>query len=112
MYQPLSKQSLKWYVNIAMKGALWFFKKLGENTKERKPRLSATSKYIDEAIISHYSFSLTATVSKGVLSVCKRWNVSVHSFLLVVIGNCLEKTRKEFPECKGKFTNFIYPIDL
>ena len=112
MHQPLSKQSVKWYVNIAMKGALWFFKKFGENTKERKPRLSATSKYIDEAIIGHYSFSLTATVSKGVLSVCKRWNVSVHSFLLVVIGNCLEKTRKEFPECKGKFTNFIYPIDL
>ena len=101
MYEPLSKQSVKWYVNIAMKGALWFFKNFGENTKERKPRLSATSKYIDEAIISHYSFSLTATVLKRVLSVCKRWNVSVHSFLLVVIGNCLEKREKSFLNARG-----------
>ena len=33
MYQPLSKQPVKWYVSIAMKGALWFFKKLGENAR-------------------------------------------------------------------------------
>ena len=86
MYQPLSKQPVKWYVNIAIKVHPGFLKRL-ERIQGEKTQLSAKSNYIDEAIIGNYSFSLTVTVSKDLLSVCKRWNVSVHSFLLAVIEN-------------------------
>ena len=83
------------------------FQKVLRECKGKKPRLSATPKYIDKAIIGHYSFSIMAAVSKDALSVCKRWNICVHSFLLVVIKNCLDKMRKEFPECKGKLTKLF-----
>ena len=52
MYQPLSKQPVKWYVNITIKMHHGFLKSL-EKIKGEKTQLSAKLNYIDEAIIGN-----------------------------------------------------------
>ena len=52
MYQPLSKQPVKWYVNVAIKVHHGFLKSL-EKIQGEKTQLSAKFNCIDEAIIGN-----------------------------------------------------------
>lgn len=104
------KFEIPWYVKAPLDFGLWLQKK-GFFLPEVKPKCREFDDLNPKLSLNHFPFSIEKTQARKFGQVCKKNNVSVHSVLVVLLGNAFSNATKEFPSCTFD-GNISFIIDL
>ena len=104
------KFEIPWYVKAPLDFGLWLRKK-GLFLPEVKPKCREFDDLNPKISVGHFPFSIEKTQTRKFAQVCKKNNISVHSVLVVLLGNAFRNAAKEFPSCTFD-GNINFIIDL
>ena len=102
---------IPWYVKAIFNLLLW--KNRMFSIPNRKPNVRVVEEQMSGEEPCHYPFDIGMESSTKLLDLCRKYSVSIHSVLLLVMAHALNKAKEEFEHFSISTKHVLnYTIDL